>query len=241
VPLTLSSYPNVKLKGLRFSEEVQQLSLFYRLSRRISHVVICSLWQVRVFGRRYEPDSGGVLYLANHQSFLDPPLLCFGLQRPVNFMAREELFRNRQFARLIRALHAFPVKAGTADIGALKEAMRRLKSGRQVGLFPEGTRSVDGRIGPFLPGAAMLAQRAADWTVPVLIDGAVECWPRTRKLPLPGSIIVQYGQPISQAEAREYDSESFVHMVRGRVTDMQSEIRKRVGQPVFDYSGPQAD
>ena len=239
--LTLSSYPNAKLKGLRFSEEVQQLSLFYRLSRRISHVVICSLWQVRVFGRRHEPDSGGVLYLANHQSFLDPPLISFGLQRPVNFMAREGLFRNRYFARLIQAFHAFPVKAGTADIGALKEAMRRLKSARQVAVFPEGTRSLDGRIGPFLPGAAMLAQRAADWTVPVLIDGAVECWPRTRKLPLPGSIIVQYGRPISQAEAREYDSESFVHMVRSRVIDMQSEIRKRVGQPVFDYSGPQDD
>ena len=235
MPMTLSSYPNAKLQRFRFAEEVQQLSLFYRSARRMSHVIICGLWRVRVFGRRHEPASGGVLYLANHQSFLDPPLLCFGLRRPVNFMAREGLFSNSHFGRLIRAFHAFPVKAGTADIGALKEAMRRLKAGHQVVVFPEGTRSVDGRIGAFLPGAAMLAQRAADWTVPVLIDGGAECWPRTQKIPRTGSIVVQYGQPISQAEAREHDAANFVEMVRGRVIDMQADARKRVGRPAFDY------
>jgi len=234
--LTLSSYPNSHLQRLRFSPEVQQLSLLYRVARRFTQVLMCSLWKVRVFNRRYEPDSGGVLYLCNHQSFLDPPLVAFALQRPMDFMARDTLFRGHFFKRLIEMFHAFPVKRGAADVGALKEAMRRLKAGRQLVVFPEGTRTEDGRIGPFLPGAALLAQRAARWTVPVVIDGALECWPRSQKLPSLGSIVVQFGQPISQETARKYEAQSFMDMVQQQVTQMQTDVRRRVGLPTFDYS-----
>lgn len=236
MPLTQSSFPNTDLQRIRFSDEVQQMSMLYRFCRLLTQVMMCSLWQVRVFNRRFEPADGGVLYLSNHQSYLDPPLISFALQRPMNFMARHTLFRFGPFGRLIGAFHAFPVKVGTADIGALKEAMRRLKAGRQLVVFPEGTRTYDGRIGSLLPGAALLAQRAAKWTVPVLIDGAVDCWPRTQLLPTPGSIVVQYGQPIPQAEAREHDADSFVNMVRDRLIEMQSDVRRRVGRPALDYN-----
>ncbi len=233
--MTLSSYSNAHLKRLRLAQDAQRLSIFYRIARRFTQVMLCSMWRVRVFNRQCEPESGGVLYLSNHQSFLDPPLIGFALQRPMNFMARASLFSNPLFGKMISKLNAFPVKTGTSDIGAFKEALRRLKGGGQLALFPEGTRSTDARIGPFLPGAAMLAQRAAKWTVPVLIDGAAECWPRKRKLPLPGSIVVQYGQPISQAEARKYDTEDFVKMVRGRLIDIQTDVRRRVGRPELTY------
>ncbi len=236
MPLTQSRSPNADLQRIRFSDEVQQVSMLYYVCRGLTQALLCSLWQVRVFDRRFEPTDGGVLYLSNHQSYLDPPLICFALQRPMNFMARHTLFRFGPFRRLIEAFHAFPVKVGAADIGALKEAMRRLKAGRQLVVFPEGTRTYDGRIGPLLPGAALLAQRAAKWTVPVLIDGAVDCWPRTQLLPLPGKIVVQYGQPIPQAEARECDAHSFMNMVRDRLIEMQSGLRRRVGRPALDYN-----
>ncbi len=135
--LTLSSYPNTHLQRVRFSQDVQQLSIFYRFARCCTQVLLCSLWRVRVYNRRFEPESGGVLYLSNHQSYLDPPLAGFALQRPMNFMAKDGLFHNPYFGRLIKMLHAFPVKVGTADIGALKEALRRLKAGRQLLVFPE--------------------------------------------------------------------------------------------------------
>lgn len=236
MPLTHSSFPNADLQRVRFSDEVQQLSIRYRFCRCLTQALMCSLWQVRVFNRRFEPADGGVLYLSNHQSYLDPPLISFALQRPMNFMARHTLFRFALFRKLIEAFHAFPVKVGTADIGALKEAMRRLKAGRQLVVFPEGTRTYDGRIGPLLPGAALLAQRAAKWTVPVLIDGAVDCWPRTQLLPTPGNIVVQYGRPIPQTEARRRDADSFMNMVRNRLIEMQSDVRRRMGRPAFDYT-----
>jgi 1-acyl-sn-glycerol-3-phosphate acyltransferase len=115
----------------------------------------------------------------------------------------------------------------------MKEAMRRLKDGGQVVVFAEGTRTIDGTIGPLLPGVAMLAQRAAQWTVPVVIDGAFECWPRTQALPSPGSIAVQYGQAISREQAGAMKAEELMAMVRGRMIEMQTALRRRVGRPAL--------
>jgi 1-acyl-sn-glycerol-3-phosphate acyltransferase len=235
MPMTLSSYPNEHLKRLRFNDDVRQLTWFYRISQVIVTTLITLIWRVRTLNRRFEPDEGGVLYVSNHQSFLDPILVAFALQRPMNFMARHSLFKNTHFAKFIESFNAFPVKRGTGDVGALKEAMRRLKDGKQLVVFPEGTRTQDGRIGKFLPGITMLAQRAAKWTIPVVIDGAEIVWPRSKMLPTIGNIIVQYGEPISQEEARQYDAQSFANMVRRRLTDIQHDVRQRMGKNTFDY------
>ena len=199
----ISSYPNPELRGWRLPKDVQKPSIYYRFWRRTLQMWLTTICKVRVFNRHYEPAGGGVVYICNHQSFLDPMLMAYALQRPVNFMARESLFRWPPFRRLIESVHTFPVRRGTADVAALKESMRRLKANGQLAMFAEGTRTSDGRIGPFLPGAAMLCQRAAEWTVPVLIDGAFETWPRTQMLPRPGNIVVRYAPPIPQAEARK--------------------------------------
>ncbi len=191
-----SSFPNPLLRGWRLSEgTVQQPNAWYRLMRRFFQVTMISAWKIRVFNRHYEPAEGGAVYISNHQSFLDPMLSSLALRRPMNYMARDSLFRFPVFRQIIESLNAFPVRRATADLAALKEAMRRIKAGGQVVVFAEGTRTRDGRIGPMLPGVAVLAQRAAAWTVPVLIDGAFEAWPRTAALPQPGSVVVQYAPP----------------------------------------------
>jgi 1-acyl-sn-glycerol-3-phosphate acyltransferase len=204
--------------------------------RTVLQVVLSAYCRVRVFNRHYEPASGGAVYVCNHQSFLDPMLMSYALRRPMNYMARDNLFRVPGFGRLIREFYAFPVKRGTADTGAMKEAMRRIKAGGQVVLFAEGTRTLDGRIGPFLPGVALLAQRVAKWTVPVVIDGAFESWPRTQKLPSMGNIIVQYGPPIGREEAARHTPEEFINSVRKICIDMQAEVRQRIGRPALIYN-----
>jgi 1-acyl-sn-glycerol-3-phosphate acyltransferase len=198
-------------------------------------VTISPAWKVRVFNRHYEPAEGGVLYICNHQSFLDPVLMSFALRRPVNYMARDSLFYFPVFKQLIRSVNAFPVRRATADLGALKEAMRRIRDGGQVVVFAEGTRTADGRIGPLLPGVAMLAQRVARWTVPVVIEGAFEAWPRTLALPRPGSVIVQYAPPIPREEAQELPSQEFVDRVRRTLIEIQADIRRRVGKGPLRY------
>ena len=89
--------------------------------------------------------------------------------------------------------------------------------------------------GEFLPGVAMLSQRAAAWTVPVLIDGAFEAWPRWQPLPSPGSVVVQYAPPIAQAEARNASPAEFVAAVRGQLIEIQRDVRRRTGRTELLY------
>lgn len=214
---------------------IQKASAWYRFARLALRVTFPAVWKVRVFGRCHEPEGGGVLYICNHQSFLDPILVGFGLTRALNFMARDSLFRFPGFGRLIRSVNAFPVRRGTADTGALKEAMRRLKGSGQVVVFAEGTRTLDGRIGRLMPGVALLAQRAADWTVPVVIEGAFECWPRWQAIPCPGLITVRYGQAIAKAEAAAMPPDAMLDRVRRTMIEIQADMRGRLGKRPLEY------
>jgi 1-acyl-sn-glycerol-3-phosphate acyltransferase len=230
-----TSYPNPLLKAWRLAPGVQRAGLWYRSWRMSAHVVYSALWGLRIFDRRHEPAGGSAVYICNHQSFLDPAVCGLGLRRPLNYMARDSLFRFPIFGRLIHSFNAFPVKRNSADIGAIKEGIRRLKEGGQLVVFAEGTRTTDGRIGTLLPGAAMFAQRVADWTVPVVIDGAIECWPRWQMLPLPGSIAVRYGRPIPRAKAKEMEPQAFLDRVRRMMIELQADMRRRLGKPPIEY------
>lgn len=237
----LPSYPNPRL-NIRGSivPGVPSTAWHYIAWRTGLQVGCAALWKVQVFNRHYEPTEGSALYICNHQSFLDPVLMSIGLMRPMNYMARDSLFRVGWFARLISSCYAFPVKRGAADTGALKEALRRLKAGHQLVVFPEGTRTRDGGIGPFLPGVGMLAKRAAQCIVPTIIDGAFECWPRTQLLPWPGNIAIMYGKPITHEETAGIEAEELVNLVRARLVSMQKELRQRLGRPPLPEIDPAA-
>lgn len=230
----LRSHPNPKLRGWRFASGAPAPGPWYRLWQRLFQVICVGMWKVRVFNRHHEPSAGSVLYLCNHQSYLDPPLMGLGLRRAMNYMARDDLFRFPVFRQLIVSFNAFPVRRASADTRALKEALRRLRRGEQLVMFPEATRTRDGRVGRFLPGAAMLARRGADWIVPVAIEGAFACWPRTRWLPRPGRIVVIYGRPIAHDEIRDLEPAELVARVRERIVALQAEVRRRLGSPPPD-------
>ena len=230
----LPSYPNPLLRGWRMPEGVPAASLWYRLWRRILQVGFAGVCRVEVFNRHYEPASGAALYICNHQSFLDPPLMSMALRRPMNYMARDSLFRFKPFGWMIRSFNAFPVKRASADTGALREALRRLKAGGQLVVFPEGTRTRDGRVGPFLPGVTLLAQRGAEWVVPVIIDGAFECWPRTRRLPRPGWVVVAYARPLHRSQCAGMKEGQLLDEVRRRMIELQRQVRAMRGKPPLE-------
>ena len=120
---------------------------WYALWRHVAQVQFVVVFGIRVFHRERLPACGGVLVISNHQSYLDPILAAVGMPRPFHPMARESLFRVAPFRWLIRSLYAFPVRRASADLGAIREALRRLKAGSVVLMFPEGTRTRDGSIG----------------------------------------------------------------------------------------------
>ena len=139
---------------------------------------------------------GGVLIAANHQSYLDPPLVGIALSVPINYLGRESLFRFPVFAQVLSAVGVKRYGQGRVDRAGLKEAIRILRSGDTLLVFPEGTRTRDGAIAPFRHGVGSLAVRCGVPVLPVCIAGAYECWPRSRLLPRFGRIAVAYGELI---------------------------------------------
>ena len=229
----LPSHPNPRLSGWSLPEGVPTPNLWYRFCRFAYGMLAVPLFKLRVFNRHYEPARGAALYICNHQSYLDPAVMSLALKRPMNFMARDSLFRIPIFGAWIRSLKSFPVKRDAADTGALREALRRLKHGEQLVVFAEGTRTQDGRVGQFLPGVAMLARRAAEWVVPTTIEGAFDIYPRGQALPTLGQVLVAYSKPLGRSELDRLGDEQLLAVVRRRIIAMQSELRLRMGRPAL--------
>jgi 1-acyl-sn-glycerol-3-phosphate acyltransferase len=200
--------------------------LLWIVGRGLLRITFLLAFRVRVFGQRNVPSRGGVLIVSNHQSYLDPILLAIGLDRSVNFMARRSLFRNFAFGRLIAALNAFPVTLGGLDIAAMREAVRRLKDGECLLVFPEGTRTSDGRIAPLRPGILAIAERANIPIVPAAVEGAFEAWSRG-SMPRVGKISVRYARAIGPEEQSRLSRAELVERLQSELSRLQVELRKR--------------
>jgi 1-acyl-sn-glycerol-3-phosphate acyltransferase len=199
--------------------------IWYTLLQTIVQAGFVGLMAGRAFHRERVPRSGGLLVVCNHQSYLDPILAAVPVPRPFNPMARDTLFRNPLFSRLIRSLYAFPVKRSAADLSAIKEAIRRLRDGRIVLVFPEGTRTRDGSIGKLHSGMIVIAQRAKVPILPMVIDGAFEAWPRKQPLPSLHPIRIIYGQPIPFKEIADAEPDVLAERLHNEMVELQKEVR----------------
>jgi 1-acyl-sn-glycerol-3-phosphate acyltransferase len=130
--------------------------------------------RITVIGQENIPKDGGVLLCCNHINNLDPPLLGSACPRVVRFMAKAELFDIPILGSLVRNVHAFPVKRGTSDKQALRTGMKLLNDGHVIGVFPEGTRSKDGKLQKGLAGAGFFALKSDAAVVPCAIVGSYD-------------------------------------------------------------------
>ncbi len=182
---------------------------------RILQVIIPAFFRLlgaKAYGADHVPPEGGVIVAANHMSNWDPPFLASFLERPVSYMAKQELFEIPIFGTVIRWLFAFPVRRGAADRSAVKAAVKALREGRCVGIFPEGTRSKDGEIHRFGSGVALLASMSGAPVVPAAIFGT----DRMKHLR------VIYGEPIFfEGKANRETLEEFSQKIREEVIKMK--------------------
>lgn len=183
--------------------------MLYAFLKPFAVAVMRLLFRLEGRGAEHVPARGAVLLVANHSSFLDPPLVGGVSPRQLSFMAKAELFRVPLFGGLIRRLNARPVRREGADAAALRTALRILQDGGVLLMFPEGTRGDEGTLREPKPGAAMLAVMSGAPVVPVFIQGSGRAWPRGRSLPRPAKVIVTFGPPMSfarrDAEGRKTD------------------------------------
>jgi 1-acyl-sn-glycerol-3-phosphate acyltransferase len=198
---------------------------------------ICFIWflpayRYRAWGVQRIPSTGSVLFVSNHQSFLDPIAVGLGAhKRQFCAMARSTLFGRRSFAWLIESLNAIPVERGTSDMAAMRQCLDVLKRDHALLIFPEGTRTPNGTTQPFATGTMLLIRRARPTVVPVAIEGTFAIWPRKRLLPrCSGRVGVMYGQPIEASRLLAMDGEQALTLLRDTVEQMRLEVAIRISR-----------
>lgn len=199
--------------------------LWYELLCRLLQLTAVLAYQIRFTGRENIPASGGVLVVSNHQSHLDPPFVGIGYPRRLNYLARQSLFDFAPLRPMIKSLDIIPLDQKGIGISGIKESLRRLKRGEPLVIFPEGTRTRDGRVGRFMPGFTALAVRSGAAILPAAIDGAYQAWPRHKTLPGLGRVRVHYGKPILPAEIAALDEKELMAEVERRVRECFAQCR----------------
>ena len=187
------------------------------IAAHLNPVIVIGSFVMRVLARFFTrvniegdlaaiPPTGGVLIAANHASNADPVLIGAFLNqrlgRPLNWLGKREVFEWPVLSWLARHGGVHPVDRGAADVEAFRSAMRILEAGHVLAVFPEGTRSPDGRLQVAKDGVAVLALRSGALVVPIGVGGSDKLWPKGRRIPrFVPSVTVRIGEPFRLAEA----------------------------------------
>jgi 1-acyl-sn-glycerol-3-phosphate acyltransferase len=182
-----------------------------------------TLWMGGIrFSSRFETDPsalGRCILMPNHQSLYDIPLLLATLPAETRFLAKESLFRIPIFGWALRTGGFIPVRRGDRRQArqAFQAAIEGLGEGASILIFPEETRTPDGRLLPFKRGGFLMALRSGLPVVPVGIRGNFEVRPKGSWLIRPGRVEVHYGRPVASDGYDIHDMGRFVDGVRGEV------------------------
>jgi 1-acyl-sn-glycerol-3-phosphate acyltransferase len=194
----------------------------------LARVFFCFRWK----GREYFPRGTGALICSNHQSYFDPVLVGICFRHQINFVARNTLFDIWLFGRLIHYLEAIPIDREGFGISGIKETLKRLKRGEMVLIFPEGTRTLDGQVGPLKPGFCALARRGKVPILPVAVDGAYDAWPRSHHFPHFTKLRTCFGPMITLEQIEAMTDEQLIDEVHRRILACHGEARRFRGCPV---------
>ncbi len=165
----------------------------WRFFRTIYKLYCRAKW----FNAERVPTSGPVIMASNHASFIDPPLVGAGLKRDINYLARDTLFRYPGIGWLLRSWNSVPVDREGGGAAGLRAILDRLLAGGGIILFPEGTRTKDGKLQAARSGIGLTVIKSSALVVPVRVFGTYEAFGRHKKFPLPFRIAVKYGMPMT--------------------------------------------
>ncbi|MGB3788785.1 MAG: lysophospholipid acyltransferase family protein [Phormidesmis sp.] len=183
-------------------EPFVSLALYHLFKWTVVSPVLHGYLRGRIYGAKKVPAQGPLIIVANHASNFDPPLLSNCVGRPVSFMAKESLFQVPVLAPAIRAYGAYPVKRGSADRSAIREALKQLENGWAVGIFLQGVRTPDGQITEPKLGAALIAAKAQVPLLPVSLWGTQKILQKG-VLPRPAAVTVRIGEAIAPPTTKD--------------------------------------
>ncbi len=179
------------------------MNLSYFLGYCAFRTAFATYFRCRFFNAGRVPRTGPVILASNHASFLDPPLVGAALHRQINYLARKSLFRNPLMAAVLRSWNVVPVERDSGAGGAgLKAILDRLIAGGAIILFPEGTRTPDGRLHPARAGIGLTVIKSAAPVVPVRVFGTYEAFGRHLRFPRPRPVAVKFAPPMDFSALR---------------------------------------
>ena len=178
------------------------MNFSYRLGWWFFRGVFATYFRWRVFHPERVPLTGPVILASNHASFLDPPLVGSPLRRMVNYLARDTLFDLPVVGTLLRSWQVVPVDREGGGAAGLKGILDRLLAGGAILLFPEGTRTSDGRLQKARSGVGLVVIKSRAPVVPVRVFGTFEAMRRRQHVPWPHRVAIKYGPPLDFAALR---------------------------------------
>jgi len=170
--------------------------MWYKTGRFFLGIFLRTFCGLDIKGRENLPKDKGFILVSNHLSNLDPIVLGIACPYALNFMAKEELFKNPVFGWALKKVNAFPLRRKGADISAVRIAIKRVNSGGALLIFPEGTRSADGKFGAPQEGVGFLADKLNAPVIPAYVKGTDKALPKGAAFIRPVKISVRFGKQI---------------------------------------------
>jgi 1-acyl-sn-glycerol-3-phosphate acyltransferase len=203
--------------------------------------VLRLMYRPKAIGLENIPSDGAAILAANHQSFLDDMLMPLVVpKRKVVFLAKADYFDKWYLSWFFKGANAIPVRRenSSAAEAALHAGAAALAEGSLIGIFPEGTRSPDGRLYRGKTGVARMALEARVPVIPVAISGTFEALPYDRKRPKMGRVTITFGEPLTFERHYETPADRFV--LRSATDEIMYEIMLLSGQEYVDDYGSRA-
>jgi 1-acyl-sn-glycerol-3-phosphate acyltransferase len=224
----------MRLAGVRACDPGQPLGrlLFYRLCWFLSRIGLILVYRMRIVHPERVPARGGLLVVSNHQSHLDAPVVGVALRgRHIVPIARMGLFKNRVFGWLIGMLNAIPINEKEGDAVAIRKAIKELGHGRCILIFPEGSRTPDGRLQEFKRGTWLLIARSNCAVLPAAVEGLYDAWPRARTLPRlwRQRAGVAFGEALDHDRLISMGADEGLAFLAERIEELRNEAGKIVG------------
>lgn len=200
-------------------------TMVYKFIKFISTIIINLFWSVKVEGEDISKYQGSFILAANHVSYLDPIVLGIVVKRRINFITKKEIYDNPFLNCILKRIGAIPVDKNSTNSASIKKSLNLLKDNHILGVFPEGTRSSDGKLLELNTGMIKIALQADVPIIPVGISGTFEIYPPEAKFPAlfkNQCIYINFGKPYSLDKNRRRDTE----YIKESLVKIEDEIKK---------------
>lgn len=188
---------------------IKIFKLYYWIERIFAWILFNIIFRTQIEGRENIEYNRTFIIIANHASYLDPPLVGFTVPRPSAYMGKEEVFKVPILKTLVRYSGGFSVNRGKNDSSFIKNTLYSLENEWLVTIFPEGTRSVDGKLLPMRSGVARILLEKQVPLLPIALIDTHKAFSKKGKIRLFSKIKVKIGKIIEPSEYTPPDNLSY--------------------------------